>query len=276
DNTAIFSVQPAIAANGTLTYTPSATVTGTATVTVRIHDNGGVANGGVDTSAAQTFTITVMPKPTLGIDNITQVEGTGGNTPFVFTVTLSAVSPATTTVNYATSNGTARSGSDYVAASGVLTIPAGSPSGTITISVVGDTTKEKTETFAVTLSSPVNATIADGTGLASILDDDSTPQLNATSTKTTEGSPSTQTMTSSSTTSAMTAGDTTSGATSAPTSLAAPPTTTMMTFAVVPTNANSEPMTVDYVTVADPTTTTREGIDFVPVTGTITFPAEST
>src|SRR4029079_11180215 len=58
DNTAIFSVQPAIAANGTLTYTPSATVTGTATVTVRIHDNGGVANGGVDTSAAQTFTIT--------------------------------------------------------------------------------------------------------------------------------------------------------------------------------------------------------------------------
>ena len=50
----------------------------------------------------------------------------------------------------------------------------------------------------------------------------------------------------------------------------------MMTFAVVPTNANSEPMTVDYVTVADPTTTTREGIDFVPVTGTITFPAEST
>src|SRR6185503_17176670 len=189
-------------------------------------------------------------------------------------------------VNYATSNGTARSGSDYVAASGVLTIPAGSPSGTITISVVGDTTKEKTETFAVTLSSAVNATIADGTGLASILDDDSTPQLNATSTRTTEGSPSTQTMTSSPTMSAMTSSRTvstmsamTAGATdttSAPTSLATSPTTTMMTFAVVPTNANSEPMTVDYVTVADPTTTTREGIDFVPVTGTITFPAEST
>src|SRR4029079_1777572 len=179
-----------------------------------------------DTSAAQTFTIAVMPKPTLSIDNITQVEGTGGNTPFVFTVTLSAVSPATTTVNYATANGTARSGSDYVADSGVLTIPAGSPSGTIDISVVGDTTKEKTETFAVTLSGAVNATVADGNGIGSILAHDSTPPRQTTSTRTTEGSTGTQ---------------------------------SLMTFAVAPTNANSEPMTVEYTTVADPTTTTREG-----------------
>ena len=30
-------------------------------VTVQLHDNGGTANGGVDTSAPQTFTITVTP-----------------------------------------------------------------------------------------------------------------------------------------------------------------------------------------------------------------------
>ena len=42
--------QPAIAANGTLTYTPAANANGTATVTVQVHDNGGTANGGVDTS----------------------------------------------------------------------------------------------------------------------------------------------------------------------------------------------------------------------------------
>ena len=59
DNNALFSVQPAIAANGTLTYTAVTNANGAATVTARIHDNGGTANGGVDTSAAQTFTIMV-------------------------------------------------------------------------------------------------------------------------------------------------------------------------------------------------------------------------
>jgi hypothetical protein len=59
DNNAMFSVQPALSSVGTLTYTPAANANGSATVTVRIHDGGGTANGGVDTSAAQTFTITV-------------------------------------------------------------------------------------------------------------------------------------------------------------------------------------------------------------------------
>ncbi|OGU73054.1 MAG: hypothetical protein A3H45_15770 [Ignavibacteria bacterium RIFCSPLOWO2_02_FULL_55_14] len=61
DNSALFSAQPAIAANGTLTYTPTPNTNGMATVTVKLHDNGGITNGGVDTSAAQTFTITVTP-----------------------------------------------------------------------------------------------------------------------------------------------------------------------------------------------------------------------
>ena len=61
DNNALFSMQPAIDGNGTLTYTPAANANGSATVTVRLQDNGGTANGGVDTSAAQTFTITVTP-----------------------------------------------------------------------------------------------------------------------------------------------------------------------------------------------------------------------
>ena len=59
NNNALFSSQPTIAANGTLTFTPAANANGSATVSVQIHDNGGTANGGVDTSAAQTFTINV-------------------------------------------------------------------------------------------------------------------------------------------------------------------------------------------------------------------------
>jgi hypothetical protein len=59
NNNGLFSAQPSITSNGTLAYTPAANATSSATVTVRIHDNGGTTNGGVDTSAAQTFTITV-------------------------------------------------------------------------------------------------------------------------------------------------------------------------------------------------------------------------
>ena len=50
NNNALFSTQPAVAANGTLTYTPAANANGSATVTVKIHDDGGTANGGVDTA----------------------------------------------------------------------------------------------------------------------------------------------------------------------------------------------------------------------------------
>ena len=60
DNPGLFTVQPAIAPNGTLTYTAPLLATGVATVTVRIVDNGGTANGGSDTSAPQTFTITLL------------------------------------------------------------------------------------------------------------------------------------------------------------------------------------------------------------------------
>src|SRR5207248_9309130 len=56
-NPALFAVQPAVSATGTLTFTPAAGATGVATVTVQLHDNGGAANGAVDTSAPQTLTI---------------------------------------------------------------------------------------------------------------------------------------------------------------------------------------------------------------------------
>src|SRR5207249_217358 len=58
-NNALFSSQPTIVADGTLSYTSAPDANGSALVTVRLHDSGGTANGGVDTSSAQTFTITV-------------------------------------------------------------------------------------------------------------------------------------------------------------------------------------------------------------------------
>lgn len=54
-NSALFSVQPAVSSTGTLTYTPAANTSGTAAITIVLMDNG----GGADTSAPQTFNITV-------------------------------------------------------------------------------------------------------------------------------------------------------------------------------------------------------------------------
>ena len=61
DNPALFATQPAITAAGALSFTSAPNASGSATVTVTLKDNGGTVNGGVDTSAAQTFTITVLP-----------------------------------------------------------------------------------------------------------------------------------------------------------------------------------------------------------------------
>ncbi|MGH8491341.1 MAG: tandem-95 repeat protein [Gammaproteobacteria bacterium] len=61
DNNGLFSVQPTVASNGALSFTPLPNAFGSATVTVTLQDNGGTANSGVDTSGPQTFTITVMP-----------------------------------------------------------------------------------------------------------------------------------------------------------------------------------------------------------------------
>ena len=79
NNASLFSVAPAIAADGTLTYTPAANANGSATITVSLRDNGGTASGGTDTSASQTFTITVTAvndAPTTSNGSLTTDEDT--------------------------------------------------------------------------------------------------------------------------------------------------------------------------------------------------------
>ncbi|WP_051221700.1 HD domain-containing phosphohydrolase [Conexibacter woesei] len=60
DNNSLFAAQPAVSPGGTLTFTPASGAHGVATVTITAHDDGGTADGGADTSSAQTFTITVL------------------------------------------------------------------------------------------------------------------------------------------------------------------------------------------------------------------------
>ena len=111
--------------------------------------------------------------PSLSINSISLNEGNGGATNANLTVTLSAASAGTVTVNYATTNGTATSGSDYTAKSGTLSFAPGVTTQIIPISILGDTIVEPNETLFVDLSSPTGATIAQSRGTITIVNDDS-------------------------------------------------------------------------------------------------------
>src|SRR5207249_5454067 len=75
-------------------------------------------------------------------------------------------------------DGTATAGTDYVAKSGTLTFPANSTAAqTITVVVNGDNIDEIDESFTVNLSNPARATIANGTGTGTILDNDNPPTV---------------------------------------------------------------------------------------------------
>ena len=112
--------------------------------------------------------------PALTISNRKVVEGNSGQVAAVFAIKLSAASGSTVTVAYATKNGTAKAPGDYVAASGTVSFPAGTVVRRRTIQVNGDTLDEDNERFQVRLSAPTNATIADGIGSGTIVDDDCT------------------------------------------------------------------------------------------------------
>jgi hypothetical protein len=88
------------------------------------------------------------------------------------TVSLSAASNLTVNANFATADASANAGSDYQAATGSLTFNPGETSKAAAVSITGDTTNEPDETFVVNFSDPVNATVSDGQGVGTIVNDD--------------------------------------------------------------------------------------------------------
>jgi hypothetical protein len=118
--------------------------------------------------------------PTMSLGNASVTEGNFGFTNAVFTVTLSAPSVQSITVNYSTAGGTATSNIDFQrVTSSTLFIPVGATSGTFNIRVFGDFEIELDEQFTVNLQFPSNATIApgQGTGTGTIVNDDSNGKL---------------------------------------------------------------------------------------------------
>jgi hypothetical protein len=113
--------------------------------------------------------------PKISISDATLNEGNNGTTTNAsFTITLSNPSSDAVTVNYNTSDGTAATADgDYAIASPtLLTFAPGETSKVITVAVKGDNKFEANETFNVNLTGETNATIAKGTGVATINNDD--------------------------------------------------------------------------------------------------------
>jgi hypothetical protein len=112
-------------------------------------------------------------QPSISVGDVAMAEGNSLSSPLTFTATLSATSTSAVSFGFATANGTATAGSDYVAKSqSGLTIPAGSLSKTFTVSVKGDTTVEPDETFLVSLAGVTGASVADGQAVGTISNDD--------------------------------------------------------------------------------------------------------
>lgn len=111
--------------------------------------------------------------PNLIIANANVTEGNTGTTSLLFTVTLSSSSGVTASVNYATSDSTATvADNDYISSSGTLVFAPGVVSRVVTVTVIGDTRFEPNENLMVTLSNQVSATIADGSAIGTIVNDD--------------------------------------------------------------------------------------------------------
>ena len=123
-------------------------------------------------------------KSSLSINDITVAEaGTAS-----FTVTLSPAAGTTVTVDYTTTDGSAKNTTDYTAATGSLTFLAGETSKTIDVITTNDSLDEYTENFNVVLSNPSsNARIVDALGKASITDDDPLVDVEFTVTSNTVG-----------------------------------------------------------------------------------------
>ncbi|MFO1495720.1 MAG: Ig-like domain-containing protein [Lysobacterales bacterium] len=145
-NAALFSVAPAISPTGVLTYTPAPNANGTATITLTLSDNGGTANGGVDTSAPQNFTITVTavndaPSFTKGADqSVNEDAGPQTVNPWATAISPGPADEAAQTVSFNVTGNTNAglfSTAPAISPTGVLTYtPAANTSGSATITLV--------------------------------------------------------------------------------------------------------------------------------------------
>jgi autotransporter-associated beta strand protein len=158
--------------NITIPITDDSIFEGNETFTIIISTPTGGATLG--TPAAATITINDNETaPTISVGDVTLPEPTAPatgttNSYAQFPVTLSGLSSQSVTVTFSTADGTAVAPGDYTTLSGSVTFAPGEMQKTVAVAVKSDSLPETSETFNLNLSGPVNATLADGTGTATI------------------------------------------------------------------------------------------------------------
>jgi hypothetical protein len=185
--------------------------------------------------AVETLDERIAPV-SLTIGDVSLFEGNSGVQYALVSVNLNAPAKKTVSVNYSTTDGSAKAGSDYGAKSGKLTFAPGETSRTISVPVYGDRLLEANESFSVKLSGAKNAWISDSVGIVHIVDDE--PQISISDA---------------------------SGTRIAHDGMY---TGTTLTFYVTLPAAFDQPVTVNYAT-ADGTAV--ECVDYVGASGTLTF-----
>ena len=135
------------------------------------HLNGGV--DGTDTlTGVEQLQFLDQQARFLTVSDTSVVEGDNGTKTMIFTVNIMGTATGPVTVDYATSNGTATAGADYVATAGSLTFQVGETSKQVSVTINGDSVNEGEETVLLTLSNAVGLQIGDGTGIGRIGNDD--------------------------------------------------------------------------------------------------------
>ena len=134
---------------------------------------------GATLATSQAIVTVNDPNPPVGLfianQSITQTTATPA--PMTFTVNLAQASGQTVSVQYATSNGTAIAGTDYLAASGTLTFAPGVTSLSFPDTILGVTEPAAPKQFTVTLSNPVNSTVSISTATGTIYNGITNPSL---------------------------------------------------------------------------------------------------
>jgi hypothetical protein len=174
----------------------------------------------------------------ISIGDAVVAEGNGGATA-TFPVSLAPVQPGGASVNFATADGTATAGLDYVPTSGTVGFGVCQGAATVTVPIIGDLADEPDETFPVNLSSPAGGVIADGQGQGTIADDDPTPEVIVLDCAVGEGDASSQ----------------------------------PCPFGLSLSNPSASAVSLNYATANE---TAQAGADYTPASGVVTFPGFTT
>jgi hypothetical protein len=130
--------------------------------------------------------VAAQQSPSISVRDAVVVEGNAGTTQATFVVALSGPSSQTVSFSFATANGTAIAGSDYVATSGNASFAPGEVEKPVVVLVNGDTVDEAQETFFLDISNVTNATVSSNRGNGFIVDDDG-PTISINDVAVTEG-----------------------------------------------------------------------------------------